>query len=120
MKDLREMFNIQKTFTKDMEKRVNNIDIDDLSYSERCNILKDYSYSTIEEVVEFVRKLETKRHKRKVRTDFDHEKTLDELVDVFKFWMNLIIISGFTIDEFIAQWEKKTKIVSDRLKKEDL
>ena len=69
--NLKKMFDIQKSFTKDMEKRVNNIDIDDLSYSERCNILKDYSYSTIEEVVEFVRELETKRHKRKIRTDLD-------------------------------------------------
>lgn len=116
--NLEEMFKIQKNFTVNMERDINNIDINNLTYQQQCDILKDYAYSVIEEIVEFVRELETKRHKKIIRNRFDRQKVLDELVDSFKHWTNLLIISKFSIEDFKQAWINKTNIVSKRLEQE--
>lgn len=43
------------------------------------------------------------------------EQLCEELVDVFKFFMNLLIIHGITSKEFEEAYTKKSKKVRDRL-----
>ena len=116
--DLEQMFNIQKKFTVNMENKLHNIDINNLTYVQQCELIKDYAYYVIEECVELVREFESKRHKIIKKTSFDKEKVLYEIVDIFKFFTNLLIISGFNIKEFKGAWIEKTRIVVERFEKE--
>jgi len=118
--NLEEMFKIQKDFTKEMEYEINNVDIEKLSYPQQCSLTKDYGYAVIEEVVELIRDFEVKRHKRIKKKEFDKEIVLDEVVDVFKFWMNLLIILGYDIMDFKKKWLEKTKVVAERFQKEKI
>ena len=57
-----------------------------------------------------------KPHRQTEVPEFDREKFLEEMVDSFNYFFSLIILAGFTADEFYEMYHKKDKIIHERLK----
>lgn len=58
----------------------------------------------------------SKEHRQTEDTNFDKDAFLEECVDAHKFFLELLIYAGISVDEFYDAYVKKSKIVKDRLK----
>jgi len=81
---------------------------------------KDRCLQLAAEVFEVLELAEWKPHRHDRTKPIDREKLKDELVDVYKFWLNLLIIHGIGPQEFEDAYNKKHGIVLDRLRQEGL
>lgn len=84
-------------------------------HAARCLQLAD-------EVHEVLNLMHWKPHRRGEGNEkvIDRDKLLDELVDVFKFFMNVMHIHDVCVVEFEEAYMKKHAIVLQRLKEEGL
>lgn len=112
---LDEIFMDQKEFTSQIDKQyfnkpfscynINKPDFD-LYYDLNC---------AIEELVEAIRELNTKRWKQNKRI-VDKDKILEEIVDCTKFLNQAILRLGYNANDYYEKHKKKSKINRDRQK----
>lgn len=72
------------------------------------------------EVVEVLNHFEWKPHRHDYSREVDYNEVADELVDVYKFFLNLLIINGISPKTFEVHYAKKHAIVLERLEAEGL
>lgn len=78
--------------------------------------LRDISLRGVEEVFEALAHLKNwKPHRSSDVPDFDKEKFKEEFVDAFNFFLSVLVLSGITADEFFDAYERKDKIIHERL-----
>ena len=56
-----------------------------------------------------------KQHRETEVPEVDKDEFLEEVVDSFNYFFSLLILAGFNEDDFFAMFEKKDKIIRDRL-----
>lgn len=114
------MFEIQRNFTKKLFEEKYNIDFDDISNKDKLSFSKEYILSATKELFEVLDELPAwKTHRfSKNREDLNKDNLLEEIVDSFKFILNLMIINGFTSEEFMNKFLDKSKIVDIRYNQE--
>jgi hypothetical protein len=108
--DLRHIFNRQANFSKfhiDLEK------IKDDDYFER--MAKEYLLLLMGELTEVLNELNYKPHAGKKKIDRDAISI--ELIDIFKYNLNLFILAGIDAEKFIDLFNQKSKIVENKLKR---
>tara|TARA_Y100000310_G_C20667989_1_gene808676 strand:+ start:1841 stop:2215 length:375 start_codon:yes stop_codon:yes gene_type:complete len=89
----------------------------DLGEKKSQQFCRDMAVRGVEEVFEAVQLLKNwKPHRQTEVPEFDREKFLEEMVDSFNYFFSLIILAGFTADEFYEMYHKKDKIIHERLK----
>lgn len=89
------------------------INIDDLTEEQLHHYLKEFSIHLADEVFEFLRHLNWKMHKKN-RTPINHEKVLEEIVDIFKFAFNMLLFLKVSEHDFYEMWTYKTAKVWKR------
>jgi len=109
--DLRHIFNRQKTFSS-TRLDFNSFDNVDKK-QEETKLLLLHLYNELAEVLDAIN---YKLHKKKKEINVDNVK--EELMDSFKYLLNLFLIWGIDAKEFVELFNAKSKIVEERFAKE--
>ena len=114
--DLRQFLAVQREFNELLQFRRHGRTLGSLSESQRTDAMKDLVLSTAAELFEMLGHLNWKMHKR--GRPQDKAKLLEEYVDTFKFVLNFIVYAPFDLEEFVAEFERKSQVVRRRLDEE--
>lgn len=69
-----------------------------------------------QELSEIVRELKnSKKHRQTEVLDLDRTKLVEEAVDAYKFFLELLIFIGVTPDEFFAAYCEKDAVINSRI-----
>jgi len=95
------------------------VDIYNLEDGQLQLILKDMCLHIIDEIMEVLRELNWKMHKLYKNKELNREKIIEELVDIDKFHKNFLVLLDISEEEFVEEWNRKTKLVWDKYEKEN-
>lgn len=110
---LTDMLAEQRDFQK------NFYDIDNLQFTERVALTKEYILCSMRELGEALNTLPWKSHRKYEDTaSINREELLEELTDVMKFVLNLYLIWDFDSRDLIDAFAKKSEKVRQRLSNE--
>lgn len=111
--DLKKIFEHQEKFTAMLLDTIYGEVLSDLSDEFKDEMTIYYAYCAIKEMTEVVDETNYKHHVFE-RKSVDQAKVLEELVDVFKFWLNVVLVRGFTAEEFFEEYIRKSAIVQEK------
>tara|TARA_R110000787_G_scaffold246246_1_gene351996 strand:+ start:774 stop:1199 length:426 start_codon:yes stop_codon:yes gene_type:complete len=118
---LSKMFELRKAFMRDLSDsqgvQKDGASPIDLSLKSEQRHLRDVSLRGVEEVFEALSELRnSKSHRQTEILDFDRDKFLEEWVDAFNYFFSVLILAGYTEDEFFEMYKKKDEVIHERLK----
>ena len=88
----------------------------DMNEKESQRFIKSIIQDAAHELHETIGELRnSKRHRAANIQDFDRDAYLEEIVDTYKFLLEILILSGISIDEFRDAFFKKSKINIERI-----
>lgn len=91
----------------------------DLRTKEGQRLVKEIAYDACHELHEAVDHLKNaKLHRATEVPELDRAAFLEELVDAFKFIVEVAVLAGVSLDEFFAAYEKKTERNTRRIAEE--
>ena len=68
------------------------------------------------ELFEAVQELKnSKTHRMSEISEFDRDKFLEELVDAFKYFLEILIFVGVTPEEFFSAYKQKDEVLHKRI-----
>jgi NTP pyrophosphatase (non-canonical NTP hydrolase) len=119
MEIFREIYLDQKKHTRELIKAEYGEDINDGPLSDKLidELTLKYGYYCIKELTEVVDETNFKPHVLS-RKALNNDKIKEELIDSFKYWLNLCILHGFYPEEIVEEYWRKSKIVRERYQKE--
>ena len=117
--DLDHLFELRLKFLSSLKKRVpesvHKFPMDPSSKQSQI-ILRETALRGVEEMFEALQLLKnTKPHRQMEVSDFDREHFLEEVVDAFNYFFNMLLYLGVTPEEFICAYEKKHNTIMRRL-----
>lgn len=118
---LEEMFQLQEAFMRRLAE--NQADFPKtwpLDLSQKANQIecKNLVGDIMLELFEVVRELKnSKKHRQTDVKELNRPKLVEETVDAFKFFLELLIFMGVTPDEFFEAYRKKDAVIHERLDK---
>ena len=110
---LKEIFKDQKEFQKHF------YDPDNISDEDKVKFTKEYVLSIHRELGEILDTLPWKLHRKEDKVKLDHN-TSEEIIDCFKFLLNLCIIWDIDADKFVKEFFRKSIVVRQRYNQEVL
>ena len=88
-----------------------------LSNKDAQSNVRDIALKGVEEMFEALQHLKNwKDHRATEMPEIDRDEFLEEVVDSFNYFFSLLILAGFNENDFFKMFEKKDKIIRDRLK----
>ena len=88
----------------------------DLSKKREQQYCRDIALRGVEEMFEALQHLKNwKPHRETEITEFDREEFLEEVVDAFNYFLSLLVLTGFSSEDFYKMYVKKDKIIHERL-----
>jgi len=88
-----------------------------LSNKDAQSNVRDIALKGVEEMFEALQHLKNwKDHRTTEMPEIDRDEFLEEVVDSFNYFFSLLILAGFNENDFFQMFEKKDKIIRDRLK----
>lgn len=105
------IWNDQKQFNK------NFIDFKELDNEKRIEETKEYALQLIDETLEFIRETNWKNH-RKQNINIIRSNMLEEAIDIFKYWLSIMVLWGFNPEEIVDEYKRKSAVVEQRFKQE--
>lgn len=108
---LNKYFKIQKEFQKKL------YDIDNISDKEKIEITKMFILSAHKELSEVLECFNWKSH-RKEDKRFTHSNLNEEIIDVFKYLINICIMWDISVKDFNQTFDDKTMVVEQRYRQE--
>jgi len=80
--------------------------------------LRETALKGVEEMFEALGHLKNwKPHRETEIPEIDREEFLEEIVDAYNYFFTLMILIGVDVNEFYSAFNKKDKIIRDRLEK---
>jgi len=108
--EIQNIWNIQKRFT------ANFVDFNNLTDdSIRQKMTKEYFVALIPEIAEAINEINYKQHK--ANRPVNREHLVEELIDTFKYYMNILLMWDVTPQEFIRVYKEKSDRVSREFNK---
>ena len=90
----------------------------DIGKKENQVLLRETALKGVEEMFEALGHLKNwKPHRDTDMPEINREEFLEEIVDAFNYFFSLMILIGVDVNEFYNAFDKKDKIIHDRLKK---
>jgi hypothetical protein len=78
--------------------------------------IREVTLRGVEEIFEALQLLKnTKEHKKMDDPVVDRDHFLEEFVDAQNYFISLLILSGYSVDDFFAAYIKKHNIILDRI-----
>ena len=88
----------------------------DLGDKESQQHIRDMALRGVEEMFEALQHLKNwKPHRSTEVKDFSREEFLEEIVDAFNYFLSVLILVGVSPDELFEAYEKKDKIIRQRI-----
>jgi dimeric dUTPase (all-alpha-NTP-PPase superfamily) len=117
---LKEMYEIQKQFTKKFFKS-QGLSIDDIANNkeELVKWNKEYILALIAEATEVLNEVDWKMHKKMNLPTDARDRLLEESIDVLKFLLGLMIVNGFTCDDIYQKFISKSLVVVKKFENEN-
>jgi hypothetical protein len=118
-KDLDYLFRLRKKFLAALGEKVpgavHQIPLDPTQKDSQVAI-REVALRGVEEMFEALQTLKnTKPHRQTDVSDFDREHFLEETVDAFNYFFNMLIYLGVSPNEFIEAYEKKHMTIMKRI-----
>lgn len=110
--ELKSIFEEQRDFQK------NFYDIDNMSEEEKVSYSKEFILCAHRELGEVLNILPWKSHRKLEKKEIDVSELKEEIIDSFKFLLNLCLIWGMDSEEFKKLFFEKSQIVRERFKNE--
>jgi hypothetical protein len=107
---LEDIWSHQKAFNKRFVTYV-----PDPKYVQR--IVKDYVLHLIAETYSLLSTINWKIDDPEDAVKLDRERILEESLDVFKFWLSIGHMFGFSVDDFVRMYWEKSKKVEEKFSK---
>ena len=80
--------------------------------------LRETALKGVEEMFEALGHLKNwKTHRETDMPEINREEFLEEIVDAYNYFFSLMILIGVDVDEFYDAFNKKDKIIRDRIEK---
>lgn len=117
---LKRMFEMQEVFMQALQQK-KGLDVMpewplDLSEKKNQQLCKSLAYDSMSELFEAIQHLKnSKPHRSTEIKEFDYDEFKEELVDAFKFFLEILIYAGVTPEEFYDSYQKKDDINHKRL-----
>ena len=87
-----------------------------LSEKQAQTTCRETALKGVEEMFEALQHLKNwKPHRETEMPDIDREEFLEEIVDAFNYFFSLMILIGVDVEEFYDAFNKKDKIIRERL-----
>ena len=88
----------------------------DLKNKRSQQFCRDLALRGVEEMFEALQHLKNwKPHRQTEVKTFDREEFLEEVVDAFNYFFSLLVLTGVDSDELFSAYQKKDKIIRDRI-----
>jgi len=114
------MFDLRESFMVSLRKKFSTENPEwplDLSTKEHQQYCRDIALRGVEEMFEALQHLKNwKPHRTTEITEFDRDEFLEEVVDAFNYFLSLLVLTGFSSEDFYKMYVKKDKIIHERLK----
>ena len=117
---LDEVFRMQEAFMHVLQKR-DGTDVMpawpvDLTKKSSQQLCKSLAFDSMGELFEAVQHLKnSKPHRKTEIKEFDRESFKEELIDAFKYFLELLIFAGVTPTEFFEAYVKKDAVIHKRV-----
>lgn len=111
LKELEEIWKDQKEFNS------NFVNYKNLDSKKRVEHLKEYGLLMIDEIMELIRETNWKGH-RKDKVHTIDSNILEESIDIFKYWLSIMVLMGYSPEDFIEEYQRKSSVVEQRYKQE--
>lgn len=108
---LQNMWSNQKSFNQ------NFVDYESLTDKKKVEHTKEYALLMVDEMMELVRETNWKNH-RKDKLNLIQSNMKEEWIDVFKYWLSIGLIWGFSPEDMIEEYQRKSAVVEQRYKQE--
>lgn len=120
MEKLEEIFRIQREFTKKYVNKVKNKSIEELDIDEKQQLTKEYLLNIFRETAEALNCIKFKTHRNEDDKELIIDNLHEELIDVQKYLLGLLIIWGIDSDKYFQIFNDKSKVVELRYQQEIL
>ena len=116
-----EIYRIQKEFTDKLFKEKFNITLEEIREDKKLLIhwIKEYILCLVKEATEMLDEVDWKSHTSKDSVDIK-DNFLEEGVDVFKYLLGLLQVTGFTEKEIYDKFISKSRVVENKFKQDQL
>jgi len=108
---------LKKIWIKQLEFDSNFVDHENLKLADQQTISKQLILELQSEVMEFLRELNYKLH-RKTNQQVIESNLIEEWIDIFKYWLAIGNVWGWTPEDFIREFERKSEVVWQRYEQE--
>jgi len=116
---LSEMFEMRERFMQKLKARVPESHPSwplDLTSKKNQQFVRDIALRGVEEMFEALGHLKNwKPHRVTEIKEFNQDEFLEEVVDAFNYFFSLLILTGVTAEDLFEAYEKKDKIIHQRL-----
>lgn len=117
--DLEHMFELRKEFLNALKRRVpsavHDMPLDPTSRDSQV-FLRETALRGVEEMFEALQVLKnSKVHRQSQLNEFDREHFLEEIVDSFNYFFNVLLYVGVDTKEFVEAYERKHRIILKRV-----
>jgi NTP pyrophosphatase (non-canonical NTP hydrolase) len=114
------MFSLRESFMKALKQKKSDISPEwpvDLGDKHSQQHIRDMALRGVEEMFEALQHLKNwKPHRDTEVKEFDREEFLEEIVDAFNYFLSVLVLVGVSSDELFNAYEKKDKIIRERVK----
>ena len=86
----------------------------DLSSKENQRKPQTFLWDTVREIAEASAALKNRPH-RVLEEEFDRSEFLEEMGDAFAFFMEVLILAGFTEEDLVTEYKRKNAVVRQAL-----
>jgi len=103
---------------KEFNEKVIGKAIEELSPEERMHWIKEYSICLNSEILELLRESGNWKVHRKEKINVVQSNVLEELIDVFKYFLSIMAMHGFSEDDLEFGYKQKSDVVEQRWSQE--
>ena len=109
--------NLRKIWESQAAFQVNFVDLENMTLEEKIKFTKENMLALHRELGELLNELPWKPHRAKDK-NYDIDNVQEEMIDCFKYMINLALTWGLTPETFVELFNKKTAIVQARFDNE--
>jgi hypothetical protein len=118
-RDLEHLFRLRREFLVALRRRVpaavRDMPVDPTDKDSQI-FLRETTLRGVEEMFEALATLKNgKVHRQSEIREFDREHFLEEVVDAFNYFFNVLLYLGVTPEEFVEAYEKKHRVILRRV-----
>ena len=115
IRDSQASYDFLSVWNKQKEFNANFFDFNVQDEDLKQTLTKNFVLHITDENYELLREINWKMNQYKT-IQVDEQKLLEEWIDIFKYWLGIGNVWGFTIEQFFNEFWRKSKIVDERYK----